>query len=100
MIKDENYSVIQGWMRTKLNLKNNELIIYSIIYGMSQKENQSFKGGLKYLADWTGSTKQGVLNNLKSLVNKGYITKEESFINNIKQCEYKAVDINQVLNKV
>ena len=92
-IKDENYITIQGWMRTKLKLKNNELLVYAIIYGFSQKEDQSFKAGLQYLVNWTGGTKQGILLNLKSLITKGFIEKKEVFINNIKTCEYVAKEI-------
>ena len=65
-VKDENYINIQGFMVTKLGLKGNELLIYAIIYGFSQTEDQVFNGSLQYLADWTNSTKQGVTKNLKS----------------------------------
>ena len=33
---DNNYINIQGWMRTKLNLTDNKLIMFAIIYGFSQ----------------------------------------------------------------
>lgn len=99
-VKNENYIVIQGFMIKELKLKGNELIIYSIIYGFSQTENQRFTGGLQYLADWTNSTKQGVIKNLKSLVDKGYIMKEDKIINGVKFCEYYSTELNEVLNKV
>jgi len=99
-IKNENYITIQGWMINELNLKGNELIIYSIIYGFSQAENQLYNGSLQYLADWTNSTKQGVMKNLKSLVNKGYIGKIDKIINGVKFCEYYATKFNGVVNKV
>ena len=99
-IKNENYITIQGWMINELDLKGNELIIYSIIYGFSQAENQIYNGSLQYLADWTNSTKQGVLKNLKSLVDKGYIVKNDKLINGVKFCEYYATKFNGVLNKV
>lgn len=99
-VKDENYISIQGWMITKLGLKGNELLIYAIIYGFSQTEDQTFNGSLQYLADWTNSTKQGVTKNLKSLVEKGYIVKDDKYINNVKFCEYYATELNGVLNKV
>ena len=100
MIKEENYINIQGWMVTELNLKGNELLIYAIIYGFSQLEGQTYDGGLQYLADWTNSTKQGVIKNLKSLIDKGLINKKESVLNNIKFCEYYSTKFNGVLNKV
>ena len=99
-VKDENYINIQGWMVTKLGLKGNELLIYAIIYGFSQTEDQTFNGSLQYLADWTNSTKQGVTKNLKALVEKGYIIKEAKYINNVKFCEYYATKFNTVYNSV
>lgn len=99
-VKDENYINIQGWMVTKLGLKGNELLIYAIIYGFSQTEDQTFNGSLQYLADWTNSTKQGVTKNLKALVEKGYIVKEDKYINNVKFCEYYATKLNTVYNSV
>ena len=60
-VNRQNYIALQGWMLTDLNLKGNELIIYACIFGFTQAENQSFNGSLQYLADWTNSTKQGVV---------------------------------------
>lgn len=99
-VKNENYIVIQGWMVNDLKLKGNELMVYAVIYGFSQTENQRFTGSLQYLADWTNSTKQGVIKNLKSLVEKGFIEKEEKKINNVKFCEYYATKFNRVVNNV
>lgn len=99
-IKNENFITIQGWMINELQLKGNELIIYAVIYGFSQAENQVFNGGLQYLAEWTNSTKQGVIKNLKSLIEKGFVGKNENFINGVKFCEYYATKFNRVLNKV
>lgn len=99
-VNRENYIVINGWMLTDLKLKGNELLVYACIYGFSQAENQVFNGSLQYLADWTNSTKQGVIKNLKSLEEKGYIVKSEKFINGVKFCEYYATQLNEVLNNV
>lgn len=99
-IKDGNYINIQAFMIKDLNLKGNELIIYAIIFGFSQAENQTFSGSLQYLADWTNSTKQGVMNCLKSLQAKGHIVKEENYINGVKFVSYYATKFNTLLNKV
>lgn len=93
-VNRENYIVLQGFMLTDLKLKGNELVIYACIYGFSQAENQVFNGSLQYLADWTNSTKQGVVKSLKSLVEKGYIQKTEKYINGVKFCEYYATKFN------
>ena len=99
MVKNENYIVIQGWMVNELKLKGSELMIYAIIYGFSQADEQIFKGSLQYLADWTNSTKQSVINNLKLLIDKGLIGKNEKFINGVKFCEYYSKNLNGVLKK-
>lgn len=87
-VSNENYIVIQGWMINDLKLKGNELVIYAIIYGFSQAVNHSFNGSLQYLADWTNSTRRGVQKNLASLVEKGFLTKNDISIKGIKMCEY------------
>lgn len=94
-VNRDNFIVIQGFMITDLKLKGNELIIYACIYGFSQAENQVFSGSLQYLADWTNSTKQGVMKSLKSLLDKGYISKTEKYINGVKFCEYSATKFNR-----
>lgn len=90
-MKNENYIVIQGWMRNELNLKGNELMVYALIYGFCQDEESAFTGSVGYIAEWTGATKQTVYNILNSLCNKGLIIKEENYHNGVKFCTYHSV---------
>lgn len=89
-VKSENYIHIPGWAVCELGLKGNELLIYSIIFGFSQEENQTFRGSLRYLMDWTNSSKVTVIKILKSLLKKDLIGKIERFENGIKFCDYYA----------
>lgn len=91
-IKDGNFITIQSFMVKDLKLKGNELLIYAIIYGFSQNGEDRFTGSLQYICDWTNSTKQGVMKNLKSLVEKSLIEKTEIYKNNVKFVEYHATD--------
>lgn len=75
VINDSNFIAIQGWMRNKLNLKGNELIIYALIYGFSQDGHSRFKGSRKYIADWCGCSLDTVDRALGSLVDKGFLAK-------------------------
>lgn len=88
LIQPESFVTIQGWMVTHLKLKSNELMIYAIIYGFCQIRGQVFSGSVRYLAEWTNSTKRGVYKNLKSLVDKELIEKIEENINGVKFCKY------------
>lgn len=97
LVRNDNYYVVQGWMVNELGLKGNDLLIYAIIYGFSQTEEQRFTGSRKYLAEWTGSTKRTVQNSLNSLIEKGLIIKHENMVNGVKFCEYS---ISQVVKKV
>ena len=99
-VNERNYIVVQGWMLTALHLKGNELLIYACIYGFSQLEGQTFRGSWQYLADWTNSTKRGVANCLKSLVEKGYLEKVDKVVNGVKFCEYRVTNFTGVVNKV
>ncbi len=87
-------------MINDLELKGNELLIYAIIYGFSQDGNQHFTGSLQYLADWTRSSKQGVAKALKSLVEKGYIKREDKYVNGVKFVEYWVTQLHGVCNSV
>ena len=90
-VRNDNYFQVQGWMVNQLELKGNELMVYAIIYGFSQIDDQYFTGSLQYLADWTNSTKRGVNKTLISLVEKGLLIKRDKVINRVKYCEYKAL---------
>lgn len=90
-VRRENYIQIQGWMLTDLKLKGNELLVYAIVYGFSQIENQVFNGSLQYLMDWTGASRRTIINVLNSLQEKGLLEKIEELKNNVKFCSYNAI---------
>ena len=56
--KNINFVGLQGWMVNELNLKNNNLIVYAIIYGFSKNQDGDgfFSGSREYLASWTSSS--------------------------------------------
>lgn len=99
-VYNSNYITVQGWMVNDLQLKGTELMVFAIIYGFSQAEEQHYTGSLQYLADWTGSTKQTVINALKSLLDKGYIGKVENVYNGVKFIEYYSKILNGGSQKI
>lgn len=74
-VQSNNYIQIQGWMIKDLGLKGNSLMAYAIIHGFSQVEGQYFTGSIQYIADWTNSTKRGIIKVLNKLVEDNYIIK-------------------------
>ena len=87
MIND-NYILIQGWMINELGLKGTDLLVYAIIYGFSQDNENMYCGTRQYLADWCGCTVRSIQTSLNSLVEKEYITKYEEEHNHIKYVSY------------
>ena len=77
MIKDENYFVVHGWMRTQLGLKGNELTTYAILYGFSQDGESEFRGKLEYISEFSGAHRDTVRATLKNLKEKGLVEKVE-----------------------
>ena len=88
-VNDDNFIVIQGWMRTELNLSGASLIIYAIIYGFSQDNNSYFQGTAKYLAEWASVSVYTVYDILKKLCQGGLIEKREKDVNGVKVCDYR-----------
>lgn len=99
-VQPQNYISIQGWMRTELDLKGNDLMVYAIIYGFSQTEGQWFTGSRSYLADWCGATRQGIDKNLKNLMDMGLIEKEPKTINGVNYVAYRTTEFTGGDNSV
>lgn len=93
-VKDNNFIAIQGWMRTKLNLKGNGLLIYALIYGFSQDGESRFKGSRKYIAEWCGCSLDTVDRTLNSLVSKGLVAKYPHIDDNgTRLVDYAAIPV-------
>lgn len=86
---EENYIKIHGFMITKLNIKDTQLILYALIYGFCEGKNSSFSASLKYMCEATNKTKPSIIKALKALVEKNLIKKEEVGENGVKFCIYK-----------
>ena len=88
-VKDDNFYVIYGWMVKQLNLKGVALQIFAIIYGFDRDGEGRFTGSLKYLMDFTNTSKNTVLKALKELIDKGYIKKSQNIVNRVRFCVYQ-----------
>ena len=90
-IKDSNYYVTSGWMINRLGLSGRELQVYAIIYGFTQDGETEFNGSINYISEWLNCTRKTVIETLKSLIEKGYITKKQTTVNGVKVNYYKTV---------
>ena len=83
-INDENYILIQGWMRSEMGLSGAALMVYATIYGFSQTGNCYYSGSIDYLAEWAGVQRRQVMRILKELNESGYIEKNEAGYNRFR----------------
>lgn len=86
-MREDHYTVYR-FMLSDLNLKGNELIVYAIIYELSQ--GQYCTCGIDYFAEFCDCTAIGVKKALASLETKGLIYSEEYTVNGALCVKYKA----------
>lgn len=96
MIKDENYYVVHGWMRNKLQLKGNDLIVYALLYGFTQDGETEFRGSVEYITDFTGACRDTIRVSLNRLEQKGLIIKTQHNILKGQTNGYICVPLNQL----
>ncbi len=96
MVKDENYIVMHGWMRNKLGLKGNDLIVYAVLWGFSQDGESEFRGTIDYITEFSGSSRITVIRSLQNLEKVGFIKKVERNFKEGKTNGYICVPPDQV----
>lgn len=101
-VKDRNYYNVSGWMINQLGLSGRELHAYAIIYGFTQDGETEFNGSINYIAEWLGSSRNTAINVLKSLVDKGLLSKNQIETPNGKRNFYtaKIPEVLEVVQKI
>lgn len=92
IVKDGNFFVLPGWMgHPEMGLKGVELKLFAIVYGYSQGDDQYCTASVDYLAQFTGASQRSIINSIRALQLKGYITAEEIVRN--REYKLKACDV-------
>lgn len=91
MNKNDQFTVVYGWMSTELGLTPAQVLIYAVIYGFSRHgEDVWFNGTAKYLADFCGVSQRTVFGALKEMVEKGILEKRTIVTPlGVKFCHYR-----------
>ena len=90
MLKESNFITLPAFLRTRLNLKGNELIITSLIYGFSQDGSSWFMGKTEYIEEWMGLSEKSILQILKKLTDEGILEKKDICVaGRAKRCYYR-----------
>lgn len=76
-IKDENYIVMQGWMKNDYGLTGDDLTAFAIINGFSHDGAGWYVGGRAYIAEWLGCSEKKAGSILQRLTDAGYVKRVE-----------------------
>jgi len=87
LITGDSYIKIYGFMRSAMQLEKTELLVYALIYSYF-RNSAPFTGSREYIAEWVGSGKSSVDIALKSLLEKGYISKAQRYERGYTYIEY------------
>lgn len=77
MITDKNYTNLQGWMVTDMHLTGRELIVYAIIYGLSQDGASQCRIPMQYIAEWTSADERTIRKDIEHLCELGYLSRKD-----------------------
>lgn len=83
------YFTITEEMRA-LGLNGNDLLVYALINSYSQKGNGVYYGGISFLCEVCGVSRATAMRTLQSLIERGLLTKNETYHNGVKYVSYQA----------
>lgn len=89
----KGYFVVHEWMISELGLKGTDLLVYAIIYGFTQIEEQWFFGSRRYLSEFTGASISSIQRSLDWLSDRGFLKKRvtEVLANGVRLVSYRCV---------
>lgn len=92
---DKTYTIIPDFM-LDFDLNLSETVALAVIYGFCQDGESDFHGSYKYIARKCKCTRAWAIEIVKTLIAKGYITKEMSEKNGVKSCSLRVIGGSQV----
>ena len=72
----DTYYTVHKFMTRELKLSGTELLTFALLYSFFCTEERCFRGSLSYITERTGASFRAVNYALRSLLDKGFITKE------------------------
>lgn len=79
--------IVRDFMIAQLNLKGDELLVYSFIFNVCNEKRTGYVGSIEFLADHTSCSKKSVSACLRTLERKRLIRRE--LVGAGKTCAYR-----------
>lgn len=83
---------IYGWMRNQLKLSSGELVTFAIVFRSSQSKTGIYTGGIPYVAEFVGCSKETARKYLHQLEAKGLIEGTDVDKGGVRHRNYQVVD--------
>lgn len=91
-VADSDGLHLYGWMRNVLHLSGGELITFAIVFRSAQSKSGIYTGGIPYVAEFVGCSKETARKYLHSLEDRGLIVGEDFTKNGVKYRNYQIAD--------
>ena len=91
-VSDSDGLHLYGWMRNVLNLSGGELITFAIVFRSSQSKTGIYTGGIPYVADFVGCSKETARKYLHTLEDMGLIEGMDEDKNGVRYRNYQVID--------
>ena len=91
-VSDSDGLHLYGWMRNVLNLSGGELITFAIVFRSSQSKTGIYTGGIPYVADFVGCSKETARKSLHTLEDMGLIEGMDEDKNGVRYRNYQVID--------
>ena len=91
-VADSDGLHLYGWMRNILHLSGGELITFAIVFRSSQSNSGIYTGGIPYVAEFVGCSKETARKYLHDLEGKGLIEGMDVDKNGVRYRNYQVID--------
>lgn len=91
-VADSDGLHLYGWMRNVLHLTGGELITFAIVFRSAQSNTGIYTGGIPYVAEFVGCSKETARKYLHSLERRGLIAGEDVDKNGVRYRNYQIID--------
>ena len=89
MLNPNNFYTVFYWMISELHLKGAELPVFAIIYSFSQDGQSCFSGSLKYIAEFTGTSRRNVTRVINKLIEKSFVIRKTQIVDDKRFISYE-----------
>lgn len=86
---EDQFVVIQGWMTSRLKLKNHNLICFAVVWGFTQDGESWFQARQSYFKKWTNVHVNTIRLAMQQLVDDGLLVRRYREVSGVQIVDYR-----------